>query len=76
MERKRWVQVIIFLFVAITGLVDLALFLFGNAGAEVGILGIFGMMIAFWYYLSRRMIEMKKEMIEMKKEIKELKEEK
>ncbi|RZN67307.1 MAG: hypothetical protein EF807_07725 [Candidatus Methanolliviera hydrocarbonicum] len=77
MEQKRWAEIIIFLIIAIAGFVDLALFLFGKAGAEVGILGIFAMMVVFWYSLLMKMNAIEKNLlireIEMKKEIKELK---
>ncbi len=71
---------IVFLIVAIVGVVEFILFMFDKAGMKIGISGIFVMMVALWYSLFVRMNAIEKDLlirtIEMKKKIKELKDEK
>lgn len=76
MNRKGWVELIIFLFVTITGLVCYSLFLFDMADARTGIEGVLGMMIAFGYALLLEGIAIRKRLTALEKEVKELKDSK
>ena len=73
MNRKKWKEQIIFLFVAITGLVFFALFLFDKSDTRTGIIGVFTMMLAFWYASLLERTAIRKSLISLGKEIKELK---